>query len=149
MNKRTYAAALALAVAACPIAAMATGTTRVQHSDGTVNVYQPVGIKIIPDKALVITSPDGTGRIIIYRAACSYVGELMRCFPTGITWKQNGESHPLDLQRGTIYLNQTASSQPLPLSSTQVPANSIVMSLQTKRGTYINVTGTIDGKAAS
>ncbi len=140
---------MTIALAVCPLQAMATGVTRVQHSDGTVNVYQPVGIKVVENKALIITSPDGTGRLVIYRAACSYNNKLMVCLPTGITWKQNGESHPLDLSRGTIYLNLTTDSLPLPYSSQQVPANSIIMSLQTKRGTVINVTGTIDGTVKS
>jgi len=68
----------------------------------------------------------------------------MTCLPTGGTLVQNGAVNPIGFKTGTIFLNLTDATQPLALSSTQVPPHSILLSLQTKRGTYINLNGSID-----
>jgi len=61
-----------------------------------------------------------------------------------MTLDQGGGSHPLDFQRGTVYANLTDSKQPLSQSSMQLPPNGIMLSLTTKIGTIVNLTGTID-----
>jgi hypothetical protein len=112
------ACALALTVAALP--ASATGTLRVQESDGKVNVYPDVVIRLISHKALTITSADGKGVVKIDQAACSYAGELRSCLLYHMEWIQAGQLHPIDLVRGTIYANLTG------------------------QGTNVSMTGTID-----
>ncbi len=138
----TVACALALTVATLP--ASATGTLRVQESDGKVNVYPNVVIRLISHKALTITSADGKGVVKIDQAACSYAGELRSCLLYHMEWIQAGQLHPIDLVRGTIYANLTGQRQPLPLSSTQLPPNGVMMAFLTKRGTNVSMTGTID-----
>jgi hypothetical protein len=121
----------------------AAGTVTIQHNDGTVNTYDDVAIKIIHD-ALYLTSADGQGTIVINRAACSYQGQTLVCFPTGVTLVQSGSSKPVDLASGTIYANMTDEEQQLPLSSIKLPPHSILLSISTKRGTYINLSGAVD-----
>ena len=79
---RTLAAALLALViwfALGPAPASATGTVIVRQSDGHLNVYQNVQLKIIHD-ALFVTTADGEGTLVIHRAACSYQGDLLVCF---------------------------------------------------------------------
>jgi len=111
--------------------------------DGTLETYPDVTIKILHN-ALYVTSDDGEGTLVITRAACSYQGQIMVCLPTGVTLVQSGTAKPLDLTTGTVYLNLTQDPQQLAMSSQQLPARSILLSMSTKRGTYVGVTGRID-----
>jgi hypothetical protein len=137
------AALCALALLLLPIAAPAQGTVRVQQITGKLETYNNVGIQLV-GKKLFLRSPDGKGELIIERAACFYIGELLRCHPLSVYLTQNGETHPLDLASGTIYANRTSSPLTLPYSSQQVQPNSIVMALQTKIGTFVSLQGTFD-----
>jgi len=123
--------------------AHAKGTVTVQQSDGSTQTYNNVSI-VIANKTLRVTTADGVGTLVIDKAACSYVGNLQMCLPYSMTLDQGGGSHPLDFQRGTVYANLTDSKQPLSQSSMQLPPNGIMLSLTTKIGTIVNLTGTID-----
>lgn len=125
------------------VQAFATGTVIVQQHNGSVQTYPNATIRV-ENKALKITSADKKGTLIIDRAACSYVGELLRCLPYSMKLDQGGGLHRLDFQRGTVYLNLTDDSQELPLSSKRLPPQSIMLSLTTKVGTIVNITGGID-----
>jgi hypothetical protein len=142
-----YLVVLSICVCACTVAtpsnAYAKGTVTVQQSDGSTQQYAGVTIRII-SKTLRITTADGVGTLSIDRAACSYVGDLMMCLPYDMTLDQGGGSHPLDFQRGTVYLNLTDAKQQLPLSSTWLAPQGILLSLTTKIGTIVNMSGTID-----
>ncbi len=141
---RTIACVSALVfVLACGAAARATGTVLVQQDDGTQQIYRDVRIQVL-NKTLRLTTADGEGTLIVDRAACSYVGEMLRCLPIDMKLDQGGGMRPLDFQRGTAYLNLTDQTAQLPQSSQQVPPHSIVMSLTTRIGTIVNVTGAID-----
>ena len=131
-----------LALSAASVA-RAEGTARIQQADGTVSTYRNVKINIV-QKTLTMTSPDGKGTLMIYRAACFYQGEIMMCLPTGTTLIQGGSVNPIKLVSGTVYANLTDQPHNLSNSSTQVPANGILMALKTRRGTYITLSGTID-----
>ncbi len=124
--------------------ALAQGTLRAQESDGTVRVYDNVSIKIV-HRTMRIGSHDGKGTLVINQAACSYVGELERCFPQKVSLEQGGATKTIDLKNGTIYVNPTDQSQQLPLSSQQIPRHGVVLEFNTQRGTYVSMTGTIDG----
>jgi hypothetical protein len=122
----------------------ATGTVNITQHDGSHQTYPDVGIQIV-SKRLELISADKKGKLHIDRAACSKVGELLRCLPTSATLTQGGSTKPLDALTGTIYLNFTDAAVPLSLSSTKVPAHSVLLTILTQRGTYINAAGTIDG----
>jgi hypothetical protein len=136
-----------LALLACltciPVAAAAKGTMTIVQANGETNTYNDVEIKAIHG-ALYLTSEDGKGTMVINRAACSHQGQLMRCYATNATLVQSGETSPLDFQRGTVYINDTDSYQPLVMSTTKVPPHSIMLSFTTKRGTTVALNGSID-----
>ena len=125
------------------LTAHATGTVHVQQDDGSMQVYPNATIRV-SNKTLRITTADKKGTLIIDKAACSFIGAVMRCLPYDMTLDQGGGATPLDFQRGTVYLNPTGDKQPLPLTSNQLPPHGILLSLTTKIGTIVNVTGTID-----
>lgn len=133
-------AAVALALAA---PARAEGTVRIQQTSGAVQNYDDVKIQIL-HQTLNVTSADGKGTLIIYRAACAYQGEIMACLPTGATLVQGGDVSAIKIVSGTVYVNMTDDAQPLPLSTMHVPAHGVVMALKTHVGTYITMNGTID-----
>jgi hypothetical protein len=135
--------ALIASLALSTAAAGATGTVTIAQTDGTTDVYHDVLIKVIHN-ALYMTTADGKGTLVINRAACSYQGQLMICFATGATLVQAGATRPLDFTTGTLYINSTDDPQQLALSSTKVPAHSILLSFTTERGTYVSLNGRID-----
>lgn len=139
--------AAALVAAACcvftPATASATGTLNIHKNTGSVNTYKDIEIKVFSG-SLFLTSDDGDGTIVITRAACSYQGEILVCFPTAAALVQQGESRALNLKSGTLYFNSTKDAQPLSRSSSKLPPNSVMATLSLKDGTSINVTGHID-----
>jgi hypothetical protein len=141
---RTTVATVLLLVLSTLTPAFAQGTLRQQESTGTVRVYNDVGIRVV-HRTLRITSHDGKGTLVVSQAACSYVGELERCFPQRISLVQGGVTKTIDLVHGTIYVNLTNQRQQLPLSSAQLPGHGILLSFNTRRGTYVTMTGKLDG----
>jgi hypothetical protein len=139
---RTVALAAA-AVASVAGIACAKGTLTIQQSNGTINTYPNVTIKVIHN-ALYLTSADGEGTLIINRAACSYQGQILACLPTSVALVQAGATSPVDLTTGTVYVNTTDTDQQLVLSSRKLQPHSILLSFTTKKGTYVNSTGRID-----
>lgn len=139
------AAVLALGAASAFSAtpAGATGVVMIRQANGHTDVYRDVVIKAIHG-ALYMTSADGKGTLVVHRASCSYQGELMVCFPTSVVLVQAGKTSPIDLRSGTIYVNRTGDPQQLVLSTTKVPPHSVMVSISTKRGTYVNLVGRID-----
>jgi hypothetical protein len=130
-----------LGMSAAPAAA--SGTARIQQKDGAVKTYANVYIRIA-NKSMSISSADRKGTFILQKAACSMVGKLMRCYPYDATLKQNGASRKIVLTNGTVWLNPGSQKEHLPKSSTQLPPRGVLLSLKTKAGTYVSVTGTID-----
>lgn len=122
----------------------AQGTLRAQESDGTVRVYNNVSINVV-HQTLRVTSADKKGTLIINQAACSYVGTLQRCYPLKVSLEQSGVTKPIDLKSGTIYVNATDQTQQMPLSSQTLPRHGVLLSINTDRGTYVTMTGTVDG----
>jgi hypothetical protein len=143
LSKVAAAGWLAFCCALAPAVANATGTINIHHKDGTVNTYGDVEIKVFSG-SLFLTSDDGDGTIVVTRAACSYRDKIIVCLPTTVALVQEGKSNALDLKSGTIYLNYTNAEQPMSNSSAKLPANSILLALSTKNGTFINVRGRID-----
>ncbi|MBV8170455.1 MAG: hypothetical protein JO219_00830 [Candidatus Eremiobacteraeota bacterium] len=123
--------------------ALAKGTVQVQQSDGSVQTYPNSSI-VVANKVLKITSADKQGTIVIERAACFHMGEIIRCLADQLSLDQGGKDQVLDLHYGTIYLNSTGTKQSLPATSAQLAPNGIMLSLVTKIGTVVNLTGTID-----
>jgi hypothetical protein len=124
--------------------ALATGTIRLQESDGDVRTYTNVTIKVV-HQTLRITSADGKGTLIVNQAACSFVDKIQRCYPLKVSLEQGGVTKPLDLKRGTIYVNTTGAAQPMPMSSQQLPSHGILLSFVTDIETYVTMTGKVDG----
>jgi hypothetical protein len=137
------AGVLTSCVVFAPAAAGATGTISIQHHSGVTSTYRDVEIKVISG-SLFLTSDDGDGTIVVTRAACSYRDKIIVCLPTAAALVQEGETNALNLKTGTIYLNYTNVEQPLTQSSAKLPANSVMLTLSTNNGTYINVRGHID-----
>jgi hypothetical protein len=125
-------------------AAHAKGMVRVQQADGSVQEYPNVTIKLVRNKALYLTTEDGKGTLVVYRAACSLVDKIQRCLPYSAELAQGGTTKPLDFKDGTVYGNLTDTKQTLPFSSTELPPNGILMLFKTKIGTYVTASGTID-----
>lgn len=118
-----------------PFPASATGTINIQHKDGTANTYRDVEIKVLSG-SLFLTSDDGDGTIVVTRAACSYQGQIIVYLPTLAALVQGGKSAALDLKSGTIYLNYTNAAQPLSRSSAKLPANSAMVAITLRNGTF-------------
>lgn len=125
------------------VPACATGTARIQHPDGTVSTYNHVRI-VIWNESMAITSSDGRGTVVLGKASCTKVGELVQCLPWDATLFQNGAKIHIALRSGSVWLNPTQAYQELSNSSTHIPPHGVMLAVQTKRGTYFTLTGVVD-----
>jgi hypothetical protein len=147
MSIRQHIAGLLLvcaAAAACIAPAGATGTVRVQQSDGTVKLYENVSIHFRHGH-LRLTSADGKGTLIIDHSACSFINEIERCLPLDVKLDQDGAVHAMQLADGQVFVNSSDSTQQLTFSSHTMEPHSVYVTIRTQRGTYITAKGTIDG----
>jgi hypothetical protein len=143
---RRIASALSLTLAVLVwtrVAANAEGVTRVQQSDGTVQTYDRVTIRLAGE-TLWLRSPDRRGVLEVTSGACSFVGQLQRCLPFRTTLHQHGTTHQIALERGAVYLNLTAGSHRLPHSSQHLGPHAVLVLLHTEHGTYVSVKGALD-----
>ena len=76
---------------------------------------------------------------MINDAACSYVGDLLRCLLADVKLRQHGATKELDVDQGTLYVNDTDGLLHLPLSTTGVQPHGVVMSYHTVRGTFVSL----------
>jgi hypothetical protein len=91
-----------------------------------------------------ITSSDDRGTLVFGKAACTKIGELLECLPYDATLFQNGERRHVPLQSGTAWFNPTTANQQLTHSSAQLPPHGVLLSVLTKAGTYVTLTGVVD-----
>lgn len=123
--------------------ARASGTVVVRQNDGHVDTYSNVSIKIAGN-ALFMRSSDKQGTLVIPKAACSYHGKVLACYPSTATLIQGGEAGDLTIKTGVVYLNLTDSVQTPAGSSAKLAAHSISLSLQTAANTRVTSNGRID-----
>lgn len=136
--------ALAFAVVVLPYGpARAQGTVRIQQPDGSTKTYSNVQIRANTEN-LTLTSSDGKGTLVFGRASCTKVGELLECLAYDATLFQNGEKTHVPLKYGTVWFNPSATMQTLSNSSTQLPHHGILLTAESKRGTYVSLTGVVD-----
>jgi len=144
VKRALFMGALAAAMAlACFGSSNASGTALVQQKNGPVKMYRDVLIEI-RNAEMFITTADGVGTLVIGKAACIKVGELVKCLPYDATLYQNGWKDHVKIQSGTVWFNPSATAQPLSHSSASLPAHGVMMSITTKAGTYVSLTGTVD-----
>jgi len=143
---RTFLAIFCIAaglVLTTHLPATATGTMRIEQSDGSSRTYNDVKIRVSQQK-LRITSADNVSTLVISKAACSFIGKIMRCLPYTLSIEQNGKIMPLDFYNGTIYINTGDKDHALPYSSQQLPPNGIVFAMHSKIGTIVTLSGKLD-----
>ncbi len=141
---RAMAAALAGAMMVFTCGpAMATGTVTIQQPDGSTKTYTNVRIRANYEN-LTLTSSDGQGTLVFGRASCTKVGELLQCLAYDATLFQHGETTHIPLKYGMVWFNPSKTTQTLSHSSTQLPYHGVLLSAQSKRGTYVSVTGVVD-----
>jgi hypothetical protein len=121
----------------------AAGTAMVRQHDGSKKTYTDVKIRLARQE-LALTTSDGLGTFVIGKAACTKAGVLVKCLPYDATLFQNGEKKRIALRSGTVWLNPTPSKQLLPFSSAQIRPHGVLVSLTSKAGTYVSLTGTVD-----
>jgi hypothetical protein len=122
----------------------ATGTAEIQPPSGPAKTYTRVHITIWNDQ-MAVTSADGKGTVVFGKAACTRVGELIRCFPYDAMLFQNGQQLHIVLRAGgTVWLNPSHTTQQLSQSSTKLPPRGVLLAVETRRGTYVTLTGTVD-----
>jgi drug/metabolite transporter superfamily protein YnfA len=121
----------------------AHGLTRVQQADGSVRVYRDVRMNL-RGETLWIVSSDHQGALEIVDGACSFLGEIQRCFPAAVTLHQHGSSRPITLDSGTVYLNLTGTTARLHHSSRLLAAQTVLAAFHTIHGTFVTVEGHLD-----
>ena len=134
---------LSITALAPALPAGATGTATIVQPDGTKRTYSNVRIAIW-NATLALTSSDGQGTVVVGKASCLKVNELIKCLPWDATLFQNGDKLHIAVASGTVWLNPTTTRQQFSHSTTSIPPHGVVMDLHTKRGTYVSLSGVID-----
>jgi hypothetical protein len=143
--RTTLAACFLSCVLGAPGAfADAAGTAKIHQPDGTERVYSNVRIRVQDHERLLITSHDGKGTLIVNKASCTAIASLMRCLASSAELDQNGGVLPIAVKSGTVWLNPGDTAQQLPYTSAQLPPRGVMMALETQRGTFVGLTGTVD-----
>lgn len=143
MRSVLSAIAASILVVAAFGTAVASGTALVVHPDGSTKTYNDVFIQI-RNEELSVTTADGVGTLVIGKAACTKIGELLKCLPYDATLYQNGWKDRIKIKSGTAWFNPTMVPQPISHSSAHIPPHGILLSLTSQKGTYLSLTGTVD-----
>jgi hypothetical protein len=125
------------------VRADANGVTRIQQSDGTVQVYNDARLTLV-GKTLEIRSADHRGVLEVVNGACSFVGELQRCLTDTVTLRQHGQVHTIAIDHGTVYLNLSDTAQQLRHSGKRLGPKNVLVAFRTARGTFVSVRGSLD-----
>jgi hypothetical protein len=123
--------------------ASATGNVRIQQSDGSVQTYTGVTMKVA-NKTLTLISADKVSTVAISGADCAHSGNIVRCTGGGFSLLQDGKRNIVPFKTATFYFNLTDQVQPLPLSTTKIAAHSVVFDVRTAKGTHITGNGKLD-----
>ena len=123
--------------------ANATGVTRVQQIDGSVQVYRNVTMSLT-GQTLLLRSRDREGELEVSSDACSAMGAVQRCLPYSTVLRQHGRGHTIALERGTVLFNLSGNPQTLRHSSRRLGPHEVLVLLHTIRGTIVSVEGTLD-----
>jgi hypothetical protein len=123
--------------------ANAAGVTRVQQSDGSVQVYQDVTMSL-NGRTLRLRSRDRKGELDVSSDACSARGAVQRCLPYSTILRQHGRARMIALERGTVFFNLSGDPQTLRHSSRRLGPHEVLVLLHTMRGTIVSVEGTLD-----
>jgi hypothetical protein len=103
LHQRVYTiVGLLVSVALLSVPANAAGVTRVQQSDGSVQVYQNVTMSL-NGQTLRVRSRDRKGELEVSSDACSALGAVQRCLPYSTVLRQHGQAHTIALERGTVF----------------------------------------------
>ena len=121
----------------------AQGVTRVRQIDGSVQEYQNVRMSL-KGATLWIVSADHKGALEIVNGACSFAGDLQRCFPYTVVLHQHGRTHTITVDRGTVYVNLSAVAQRLRHSSRMLAPRNVLIAFHTSHGTDVSVEGQLD-----
>lgn len=123
--------------------ASATGTVRIQQSDGSVQTYTGVTMRV-KNKKLIFISADKVSTVVISGADCGLHGVIIRCMGGGFSLLQDEQQHTVPFKAATFYFNPTDRNQELPHSTTKIAAHSVIFAVQTAKGTYITGNGKLD-----
>lgn len=143
-RRKTFVCGLLAALIALSAApAAATGTVQVHQHDGSEKTYKHVTIKA-NDSNLAVTSSDGAGTLVVGKSACSEIGSLIRCLPYDAVLSQYGNTYHITVTAGTLWLNPGSATKTIQSSGKAVPARGVILSMRTKAGTSVYLTGTMD-----
>lgn len=144
MSNRFLAFAAITALLAVPAnSASAMGTVQVRQSDGSSKTYKSVTVKMNAAN-IAVTSGDREGTLVIGKDACAQVGAVMRCLPYDAVLTQYGNLYHIAVKSGTLWVNPTQKQQTVPSASATLPPRGVLLKMQTKAGTSVALTGTVD-----
>jgi hypothetical protein len=146
LSRRRFSLGIHATLAAFVLVTGATnaeGVTRVQQSDGSIQIYRHVNMQLA-GQTLWLRSADRKGVLEVASGACSFAGRIQRCLPFMTMLHQHGKTHQIALEHGTVYMNLTDAAYHLPHSSERLGPREVLVLLHTMHGTYVSVKGTLD-----
>lgn len=135
------AALILLLAGALP--ARATGVVHIQQKDGSVKTYADVNIALDPS-SMRLTTSDGIGTLYIGRAACTAVGQVIKCIPYDATYIAHNVSTHIALIDGSAWVNLSTKSQSIPDSNRKLAARGVALTMRSTAGTTVTLSGTAD-----
>lgn len=126
-----------------PLPAMAKGEVTVEHDNGDIDTFSEVEISNAPD-ILYFKTKEGSTMLLVTKNECKKEGELLFCDKARAGVETDGVIEELDVAQIVLFINPTATRQPVKGSKVMMGANTVLLEMATEKGSYITALGKID-----
>ncbi len=137
---------LCLLAVLAPLPALAKGEVTVEHDNGDTDTYSEVEFFNAPD-ILYFKTKEGETTLLITKNECTKEGELLVCSQARAGVDTNGVIEEFDVTQIVLFINPTATRQPVKGSKVTMGPNTVLLEMTTKKGSYITAIGKIDSSA--
>lgn len=135
---------LCLLAALSPLPVLAKGEVTVEHDNGDTDTYSEVEFLNAPE-ILYFKAQEGDSMLLVTKNECQKEGELLVCDKARAGVDTNGVIEELDVTQIILFINPTASRQPVKGSKVTMGPGTVLLEMTTEKGSYITAIGRIDG----
>jgi hypothetical protein len=134
---------ICLLAALTPFPALAKGEVTVEQDNGDIDTYSEVEILNTPD-ILYFKAKESSTMLLITKNECKKEGEILFCDKARAGVDTDGVIEELDIEQIVLFINPTTTRQAVKGSKVTMNANTVLLEMATKKGSYVTALGKID-----